>query len=192
MLDWLHSAVSSYGYIALFLAMVAEGPIATVVAAFLASSGLLRIDAVFALAVAGDLTGDMLLYGLGRFGLVPGWRRLRRPDSPRQRQFARLKAHFEANAARFLVIGKLTHAAGFIVLLAAGAARVPMRLFVGCNLLATLPKAALFCALGFFAGSAYRRIDFYLWLVSCCVFVVIAGCAAVYLRRHAKLFPEEG
>ena len=68
---WLAAAVPLYGLPALFAAMVLEGPLATVLAAFFASRGLLGISQVFLLALAADLTGDTLYYLLGRMGRVP-------------------------------------------------------------------------------------------------------------------------
>lgn len=190
--DWISSVISTYGYAALFLATIVEGPIATVIGAFLASQGLLQVDLVYAIAVAGDLVGDLILYLVGRAGKLGGngwWKKL---DDRRRRRLAVLREQLRANPAGPLLLGKLTHAAGFLVLLAAGVARVPVPRFLGLNLLGTLPKAALFVLIGYFAGAAYNRIDTYLWIASCALFVVVLLGAFMYVRRRLALDPPEG
>ena len=64
---------------------------------------------------------------------------------------------FRKEGARILVVGKLTHAAGFAILLSAGAARMPFGAFVLTNRLATIPKSMAFLALGWAVGSACQR-----------------------------------
>lgn len=189
--DWIASAISTYGYAALFLATVVEGPIATVIGAFLAAQGLLQVDLVYAIAVAGDLVGDLLFYLVGRSGKLGGhvgWNRL---NERRRKRLAVLREQLRAHPAGPLLLGKLTHAAGFLVLLAAGAARVPIVPFLGFNLLGTLPKVALFVLIGYFAGAAYNRIDTYLWIASCALFVVVLLGIGLYLRRRLALDPPE-
>lgn len=181
--EWATSAITSYGYAALFIAALVEGPMATVFGAILASQGLLQLGGVYTVAVAGDLTGDLILYGLGTSGRVTTALLCRRFNPGRCRQLDGFIAQFRSHPGRVLVTAKLTHAAGFLVLLSAGAARIPIWLFLRFNLLATLPKSGLLVLLGFFAGAAWRRIDLWLWLFSCLSLVVIGIILIVYLRR---------
>ncbi len=183
-LDWVSSSIASYGYAALFAAAVLEGPIATVIGAFLASQGLLEPSGVYATVVLGDLAGDLLYYWAGRFGSQPGRRWRSRLSLGRRRHLEALQAHLHRHAGKTLLFGKLTHAAGFLVLIAAGAAQVPLPRFLGYNLLGTLLKSAAFVLLGYFAGAAYHRIDTYLWLASCAVIALIGIAAGVLLRRR--------
>ncbi|WP_019939219.1 DedA family protein [Bordetella sp. FB-8] len=183
-LDWISSSIASYGYVALFAAAVLEGPIATVIGAFLASQGLLDLSGVYATVVLGDLAGDLLYYYAGRFGSMPGRRWGSVLSARRQRHLKTVQAHLSRHAGKTLLFGKLTHAAGFLVLLAAGAAQIPLPRFLGYNLLGTLLKSAAFVLLGYFAGAAYHRIDTYLWLASCGVIALIGIAAGVVLRRR--------
>jgi len=181
--EWIISAISSYGYAALFFAALLEGPMATIFGAILASQGLLHLGGVYTVAVAGDLTGDLLLYGLGMSGRLTTMRLFRRFDPGRCQQLQPFMAQFRSHPGRVLVTAKLTHAAGFLVLLSAGAARIPLWLFLKFNLLATLPKSGLLLLLGVFAGAAWRRIDLWLWLFSCSSLVVLGIILIVYLRK---------
>ena len=190
-LDWISAAIASYGYLALFLAAVVEGPIATVIAAFLASQGLLDIGWIYAVAVVGDLIGDLLFYGVGRSGKMQ-LRMGRRALSERyQQRLAIFGRRFRAHAGATLLFAKLTHAAGFFVLLAAGAARVPVATFLGYNLLGTLPKAAAFMLIGYFAGAAYTQINSYLWIISAVSFPLICLGIGINLRRHVAFDQPE-
>lgn len=184
-LHWTPAAIANYGYAALFLATVVEGPIATVIGAILASQGFLGVIPVYVIAVSGDLVGDLLYYGIGRSGRIslPVWRRAL--NERHQQRLATLKDSLRAHAGGTLLIGKLTHAAGFVVLLAAGAARVPLAQFLGYNLLGTLPKTAVLVLIGYFAGIAYTRINAYFWVISLMSFPLICIGIFVYLRRRA-------
>jgi len=116
---------------------VVEGPVVAIIATALAKRGVLELGQVL-LLLLGDLAGDLLLYALGR--LVPGamtraLARRRRPDDEKQ---LALEAMFHAAGGRALIVGKLTHFAGFAVLLAAGIAKMPLGRFV----LSALPARA--------------------------------------------------
>ncbi|HEX8011326.1 MAG TPA: VTT domain-containing protein [Casimicrobiaceae bacterium] len=183
-LDWLSAAIASYGYVALLLATIVEGPIATVIGSFLASQGLLDGPLVYAIAVLGDLIGDALFYGAGRIGSLTSLFARSAFIERRRGQLARLATRFRTRPGGTLLFGKLTHAAGFLVLLAAGAARVPMTAFFGYNLLGTLPKAGVFFAIGYLAGAAYARVNSYLGLVSLVAFPLLCLALGIYFRRR--------
>ena len=184
-LHWVLALLASYGYWALFLIAVVEGPIVTVIAGFLASQGLLDIALVFAVAVLADLIGDLVLYAIGCLGTTPirAWR-YSHFDHYR---IANLRQRFRAQPGRALLFGKLTHGAGFLFLIAAGAEHIPPRTFLWYNLLGTLPKTATFLTLGYVAGAAYQRIDSYLWAASLIIFIPVCACAFLLMKRRSPI-----
>jgi membrane protein DedA with SNARE-associated domain len=189
---WFSAALPVYGLAALFAAMVLEGPLATVLGAFLAARGLFGLGQIYLLALAADLSGDTLLYILGRLGRIPPrlWRGTK--GLRRRKRALWLQAHLHEHAARLLVTGKLTHALGFLVLIASGAARLPFLPFLGWNLLAALPKTALFTLAGYFGGAFYQHIDFYLWLFSCIAFCGLVIAIGAWVRfRIVPYLPED-
>jgi membrane protein DedA with SNARE-associated domain len=182
--DWVHY-IATYGYAAVYLLAIVEGPVVTVLAAFLATEGVLSLPAVYAIAVAGDLTGDLLLYALGHWlsGVLPGkednWR-----GKIRQRM-DKMKPYVQERAGRLLLFGKLTHSAGFVVLLAAGASRIRLDRFLFFNLLGSLPKSAVFVVIGVFFGRFYQSLGGDLRIAGAVLFVVIFSVAGFLLyRRH--------
>lgn len=172
-----------------FVAPVAvlEGPIVTVIAAWLASRGLFSLWSVSFVVIAADLVGDAAFYALGRFGLsyLPaGWRARLGLDATR---VERLAGHFDVKGGRTLLLGKFTHSVGFAVLVAAGVARMHFGRFAWYNLAGTVPKSLFFVALGYGFGAAYARIDHWIGRASLAVLIVcLAGAASWLFYRKLR------
>ena len=167
------------------LISVLEGPVITVLAAFLASKGVFDLLPLALVLVAGDLLGDLGHYLIGRRGLAripPRWRHRLGLGTARTNALAQ---QFARQGGRILVIGKLTHSVGAVVLVAAGVARMPVLPFLGYNLVAALPKTALLMALGWFAGDALDRVA--LWLDRGAALLVLPVALALLwmLRRRS-------
>ncbi|MCB1359868.1 MAG: VTT domain-containing protein [Rhodobacter sp.] len=136
----------SHGLLILAPLAVLEGPVVSIVAGYLASRGVLLLRAVIPVVILADLLGDVALYALGRWG---------RRFLPPRPALARMARRLRDDGTRILVLGKLTHTAGFAVLIAAGVARFPLGRFVLVNLVATIPKSLVFLALGWTFGAAW-------------------------------------
>ena len=179
--------ISTHGIFILTLLAIVEGPIVTVIGAWLASMSVLSLPEVFVCVVLGDLVGDTALYLVGRHAThwVPvAWaRRL----GITRRNVTRCVRGFRNNGPRLLVLGKLTHGAGFALLIAAGVARMPFGQFILVNLAATLPKSLFFVALGYLAGSAFAAIGQWLFVFS---FAVIGLVALILFQRWRQLKPK--
>ncbi len=162
----LIAMIQSHGLWVIAPLAVLEGPIVSVLTGWLVSLSLLNPFAAFAVLVLGDVVGDSLLYAGGR-GLrldklpVIG-PKLRLPRG----QMVTLVRGIREHGVRLLVLGKLTHAAGFAVLIAAGAARMNLALFLLVNTLTSLPKTLAFMVLGYLFGHAHERIADWLQLGS--------------------------
>lgn len=154
-----------------------EGPAISVVSGYLARLGFLGLPQTYACLVVADLVGDSLLYLAGR-----RWRgRLATPwlgklGLTRRRLAGGLRA-FQAKGARLLVVGKLTHSAGFAVLVAAGMSRMAFGRFLALNLAATLPKVAGLMALGWAFGEISGRVTD--WLSGLSILLVVALLAVL-------------
>jgi membrane protein DedA with SNARE-associated domain len=98
-----------------------------------------------------------------------------------------LKDHFGSQGGRTLVIGKLTHSAGAAVLVAAGAARMPAGAFLWWNFIATLPKSAVFLALGYAFGAAYAQIDAWIFRASLGLLAVLVLGGVIWWRRRGQV-----
>lgn len=180
--------ISVYGLAVMVPLAIVEGPIVTIIAAYLASLRLLDPLAVLVCAVAGDLIGDCLLYWFGRGGRhlridrIPLiGRRFRLPP----KIVAPLVRAIRRNGIRLLALGKLTHAAGFAVLIAAGIARMHFALFFLVNVLTSIPKVLILMAIGYVFGSAHASIADWLPIGSLVAFgAIVAGGVLIYLFRR--------
>ena len=178
--------LEQYGYLFLFIIAVVEGPIITIIGAFLASLGYFNIFAIYGVVTAGDLTGDLLFYCLGRFGRTGALKSVRRSLGMTDEHLARLEGYVEQHGVKLLVLAKYTQS-GFLALPASGAARMPVGKFLWYNLLATIPKSFALVLIGYFFGYAYNRINGYLAKASLVVLGMLCIAAAyMLLRRHLR------
>ena len=61
--QYIFDFLKHYGYFAILPLMIIEGPIVTIIAAILASLGAFSWPIVLLFSIAGDMIGDVLLYG---------------------------------------------------------------------------------------------------------------------------------
>lgn len=178
------SVIATHGLWVLAPLSVMEGPIVTVIGGWLASLKLMNPVAVFVCVVIGDVVGDSLLYATGR-----GVRLDRLPLIGRYLRIPRatlvpLVRGFRDRGVRLLVLGKLTHAAGFAVLIAAGAARMNFALFALVNVLASIPKSLALMALGYGIGAAHAKVAQWLSWGSALVLILVVIGGAIWLWRR--------
>lgn len=182
--------LASYTYAVLFPLTVVEGPLVSILAGFVCSLGYANLYLVFPIIVLGDLTGDCLWYAAGRWG--------RRGFSGRWAAFVgitparlvRVQEYFEKHSGKTLLLGKLTHGVGALILVAAGVAQVRPRRFLGFNLLATVPKSLVLLLLGYFFGQALAQAASLLNYLAFGIagVAVLAVVAYVVPRRFARRF----
>jgi membrane protein DedA with SNARE-associated domain len=176
--------IQSHGLWVLAPFAILEGPIVTVIAAYLARLGYMPVMGVYAVCVLGDLIGDAALYGLGRAGpqvLPERWQARLGINLARK---AALENHFAEKGGRTLLFGKWTHSAGMPILIASGAARMNFAAYMGWNLLGTLPKTLLFVVIGYFIGHAYTSIDTYIYRISLLLTAVILAVVGLWLHKR--------
>ena len=181
--------IESHGLLLIAPLALVEGPIVTVIAAWLASLGHLDLFAVAAVVILADLAGDVILYGIGRRGpaLLPlRWRAWLRID---EGSIDALVDHYRHRGGRILIFGKLTHSLGALLLVAAGAARMPFGRFLAYNTLATVPKSLFFVGIGWGFGAALGRVDAWIFWASMGLLVVGFGVGIWFLRRHRGRMP---
>lgn len=179
---WLE-LVSHYGYLAVFVLSLVEGPLVTLFAAALVAQGLLQLWPVCGIVLAGDMAGDLAYYAAGRWVISPLAHRGRHRAGTVASKVERLRRHLHERVGRVLLFGKLTHSAGFVILLASGAARVRLGAYLFYNLLGALPKAALLMAVGYYFGRFYTALGGPFKAVSVIVFVMVLAVLFVSARR---------
>lgn len=137
MMPEVQHLLSSHGVTLLFLLALLEGPVVVLAATALARSGHFDLATIWTVAILADVTGDLLLYALGRHlpDLIPA---RHRPQGARD-SLARL---FRSSGARLLLFAKFAHFPGLPTLLAAGFARMPLAPFLLWTLVGTVIKTS--------------------------------------------------
>lgn len=158
-LETVVALIAKHGLIILAPIAVLEGPIATVIAAWLASQNLLSIWGVMIIVVLANLVGDLGHYAIGRWGLDRLPQRWRDRLGLNRARLLGLRKHFRSFGVRTLLVGKFTQVAIGPILVAAGLGRMNIWKFTWVAFLATIPTSLVFVALGYTFGSAYSRID---------------------------------
>jgi len=188
-LQTIEELIKSYGLILLMPLAVIEGPIVTVIAAYLARLQYFSLSAVCIMVIVADLIGDIGFYGLGHWIVKsreepPPWLARLGINNIRLKL---LIDNFASRGGRIIVIGKLTHSAGMVVLIAAGMARMPFWSFLFYNTLATIPKSLLFVAIGYTFGHLATQVNGWIAIASLCLLILLL--IGLYLWLRPKKLP---
>ncbi|MBC7144241.1 MAG: VTT domain-containing protein [Thioclava marina] len=185
-LETLTALMAKHGLAVIAPIAVLEGPIVTVIAAWLASQNLFSVWSVSVIVILADVVGDVGLYSLGRWGLNRMPKRWRDKLGLNRARLVSAGRHFQNKGVKTLLFGKWTHSAGAPVLVAAGVARMNIWLFTLTNLIATIPKSLAFVALGYWLGSYYGKIDSWLTKGSIILLVLILFGATIWFFRRKR------
>ena len=181
-----------YRYLIIFPITVIEGPIISVLTGFLVAHGVFNFFVAYLVLMAGDLTGDIYYYFLGRWIRHPKIWQWRHWFGLNDERIKWLEGQFEGSAGRILVLGKLIHGVGSIILMGAGLSKVKFSRFLFYNVIGTIPKTLAFLLIGYFFGEAYQQIDRYLKdgaILGAVLFVAALATAAIVLQSSSKKKP---
>ncbi len=187
-LDAVLQLLSTYGYFILFPLAIVEGPIVTVIAGLLVTTGVFNPFIAYVVVIVGDIVGDSFWYGLGRFGGGHFTRLLERWFGITQEKIQAVKHKLEHHRFKMTAISKLSQGVGFAGMIAAGVVRMSYPLFVFACLLVTLAQCAAYLLLGIFFGNAYNTIWSYLDYAALGTVALVASAIGVFLwyRRRKK------
>jgi membrane protein DedA with SNARE-associated domain len=172
----------------LFPVSIIEGPIVTVIAGFLVSLHQINLGIAYVVLVMGDVVGDSALYFFGFYGghrFIKRWGHLIRVTDE---DVDKLGDHFGSHSGKTLIIGKLTHSLGSVVLFSAGMAKMPFWKFIWYNLVSTLPKTLVLLIVGYYFGEAYPQIKTYFDYITLAglLIVVLAVVFYLFFKRSKK------
>lgn len=149
-----------YKYAILLPLAIIEGPIIMVIAGFLVTLGLMNAFFVYVIVVAGDIVGDSLAYGVGRWG--GSWiHRLGAKIGITSEKIREAREFFNTRHTKAIVMSKLIHGVGVAGLIAAGTLKIPYLRYLRSCLFVSLPQTGLLLIIGVFFGHAYVQIEKY-------------------------------
>lgn len=170
----------NYKYLILFPLTIVEGPIVMVIAGLLSSLGALDLLITFGVVIAGDLTGDIIYYSIGRWGRENFINRWGKYIGLNIKRVKEMELQFKKRGKLLLIWGKISHVFGAIILVSAGISKIKFKDFVLFNFIASLPKTTILLLIGFYFGQAYVRINKYFDYTVIIMFSLGAAAIIVY------------
>ena len=141
--------------------MIFEGPIVMVASGFLYRQGFFEFVPMFTTICIGDLAADVGWYSLGYFFGEPFLKKHGHFFSVTPENFEKAKALFHKYHTKILLVSKMTLGLGMslAVLMAAGASKVPFRMYIILNAIGEIVLVSILLILGYFFGNLYSLID---------------------------------
>ncbi|MBO4239509.1 MULTISPECIES: DedA family protein [Pseudonocardia] len=139
----------------LFLGVLVEGPVVSVVAGSLAGAGLLDWWVVWLVAFAADVVADTAFYVLGRGGRRPAVAPLLVRLGLTERRWDALRAKVGGRPGRLVLGAKLVDVGAIPAFLAIGLAGVSYRRFVAWVVPLTAVRSALLVGIGWVVGGRF-------------------------------------
>jgi membrane protein DedA with SNARE-associated domain len=177
MLAW----VIRHGYVFMFVAMVLEGPLATIASAFGAALGYFHIYWVVALSFLGNLLPDCLYYFLGYWGGRPFLERYGRPLGITAARLDRWSPLAGRHVGQWMLLVKEVPLIGPTGIAVMGVLRVPVRRYLWWDVAINATTALLLAALGFYAGQGYTQLLRYTQYHA---YVLMGGAALLLLLSY--------
>jgi membrane protein DedA with SNARE-associated domain len=200
--------IGAYGYLAIFILMVAESacvpipseltmPLGGALAAGAAAGIHLNLTLVIAVGVAANVVGSYIAWAVGRYGGQSAWRRVSRLAVGRDDGMARAQRWFNKYGARSVFIGRLLPVIRTFISLPAGFAKMAPVRFGLYTLAGCIPWITGLAVAGYVAGGNWHRVT---GLVTDAGYVIgalavlLAVAIAIILtrarrRRHAAPSP---
>lgn len=175
---------SRYGL--LFPAVLIEGPVATIIAGLLVAHGQLDFFLSLIIIVSADTLADLGYYAIGVFGEANIAQRIKTRLGITPDRLATLKDSFYRHSLKAFLAGKVLHGPGIIVLIAAGAARVPLLRYLLVNFSITLLKSLLLLIVGYYFGQFLGLLQRWLDLSSLIASSIVIIVAIPFIIRHQR------
>lgn len=161
-MEYIYSLILTYKYAILLPIAIVEGPITTIIGAFLASLGILDVYIVYVIAVLGNVIGDVVYYWIGRFGSHKFIPKYGHYVGVTESKIKYAEEHYRKHLGKTLFFGKITEAPIVAILIVAGATKVKFGRFLSMILLIEMPKMLVLTLIGFYFGKYYIQINQYL------------------------------
>lgn len=156
--ETLLNFIINYGYWAIFIGMVIEGPVITVLAGFLTSLGFFKFYWVYLIVVLADILGDSIAYAIGYFGRKQVLLRVFSYFQMKEEKLLGIEEFFKRHGGKSVFISKFIAGAGSWTLISAGLAKMNLKKFYKNSTIAALFKSALYVGVGYFFGAMYKVI----------------------------------
>ncbi len=163
--------IKTIGYPTMLLLMIVEGPIATILAAFLSSLGVFNVGIVGLLSFSGDVIGDIILYYIGYFGGSGMLKKAEKKLRVKPKIVQQIEHLFQKHGTRTIFAVKSTTGLCWITFIAAGAVKMDFKKFIRGSIGGGVIWSSFLVVSGYFFGYAFEKINNYIKYAG--IFVVI-------------------
>lgn len=147
-----------YGYWIMIPLMIIEGPVATIMSAALAALGAFNVFIVLIFSVAGDIIGDVILYGLGyRYG-ISFVNKIGKYIGITEKLVLKMEKYFERHGRTTIFAVKSTTGLCWATFTAAGIVKMDFKKFLTYSFLGGIVWSGFLVAMGYFYGYLWREI----------------------------------
>jgi membrane protein DedA with SNARE-associated domain len=176
--------------------MIIEGPVATLLAAIMASLGAFNVWIVLFLSIAGDMIGDILLYGLGyKYGMnfVRGFGRYM---GITEKLVTRMEKYFTRHGGKTIFAVKSTTGLCWATFVAAGISKMDFKKFVKNSFYGGVVWSGFLVFMGYFYGYLWREIRDYTiyigWIIFAVAIITFIAINIYKAKKGKKLIEENG
>lgn len=193
-MDLLLQLMESYGYAAMFIAMVLENaniPIPSEVvlgfAGFLISQQIFSFWTTFAIACLAGVTGSIISYWLGSYGGRPLLLKYGKYIFFNEHKFQLAENLFNKYGGIAVIIGRCLPGVRTFISFPAGVARYPFGKFILFTIIGTMPWTLLLVWAGSLLGSHWRDlIQYNHYFIGVVVVLCLIIAAVVFWRKRCR------
>lgn len=154
--------LSVWGYFVILPLMIVEGPIVTIIAAMLASFGVLNAWVVLLFSIGGDIIGDVVLYWLGKSWGMKFVDKFGRYFGITRELVLKMEKYFKGHGGKTIFAVKSTTGLCWATFVAAGIVRMDFKKFLGYSILGGIVWSGFLVAMGYFYGYMWQQIKQYI------------------------------
>lgn len=186
--------MSHHGYWIILPLMIIEGPIATIMAAMLASLGAFNVWVVLFLSMLGDVVGDILFYGAGYRWGMKFVRRVGKYIGITEKLVLKMEKYFENHGGKTIFTVKSTTGLCWATFTAAGIVKMNFWRFLKYSILGGVVWSGFLVAMGYFYGYMWREISKYIewagWIAVGLAVITFIGVNLFKKYEAKKIFPN--
>ena len=198
--------IATYGYIAVFLLMLAESACIPVPSELIMTFGgaiaagaipgtSLSLAGVILAGLAGNVAGSYVAWAVGRYGGQPALRRWGNRLWIREHELDRATAWFDRYGARAVLLGRLLPVVRTFISLPAGIAGMPPVRFGIYTTIGCVPWTAALAAAGYAVGKNWQSVanGFHAptYIIAAVIVIAVVVAALRYARKRSTQRRDE-
>lgn len=175
--------------------MIIEGPVVTIISATMAALGAFNVFVVLIFSIAGDMIGDIILYGAGYKWGMGFVRNFGKYIGITENLVTKMEKYFERHGGKTIFAVKSTTGLCWATFTAAGIVKMNFKKFVKYSFLGGVVWSSFLVAMGYFYGYLWRQIkqtiEWIGWIVFGAAVVTIIAITLYKRHKARKILAEK-